>query len=161
MPSSFPFTRAAVAVLTSAAVAGGPLAASASATDATIELTLKRDLPELSRSQLRIHAGLQHFSQTGSSRMLLSAVRNQDAVLRSLRTRIDHEAASSAHGMRGRRDMVQGLGLILQSNTALERVIASRARGRPVSAARMRRAVGLARRGNTEFRRGIRELVRS
>jgi hypothetical protein len=148
------------ALLAAGAMLGGPVVAGASASDTSLKLTLGHAVPQLSRSQLRVAAGLKHFTQTHSDALLLSAVRIQDNELRRLKTRLGHESASSRSGTRARTEILRGLGLILSSNAGLTKVFRTRDHGGNVTASELATVQRQARQGNAAFQRGVKTLDR-
>jgi hypothetical protein len=84
------------------AVVIGPVAA-ADASDATLQATVKRDVPAITRSQARITAGEANLKKTHSIAALIKAVRAQDTNLAKLRTRLRGESSSTSTGARAKR----------------------------------------------------------
>jgi hypothetical protein len=143
-----------LAVLAAGAMVAGPIAA-ANASNIRIALDVQHALPGITRSQLRVKAALEHYSATRSPDRLIAAVRIQDRQLKRLRTRLRRDRASTPKGSRGRRDMLTGLSLILKSNFSIN----SDLRRHPIlglTKDEARATTRLARRGNADFRRGLR-----
>jgi len=147
------------AVLAAAAMVGGPIAA-ANATDLTIKLALVHAAPGLSRSDLRLRSAFARCQTTHSAGPVVRAIRAQDRDLSALRTRVRRSSASSSTGSRARRDIIDGLGLVLRSNYAVNGYL-RRQGAVGLSPTQARRAEELAKRGDTVYRRGVRLLIHS
>lgn len=151
--------RALAAALATAAVIGGPVSA-ASASNLTIKLALLHAAPGLRRSDLRLRVAFARYARTHRSGPVVRAIQAQDRQLGALRRTVSRTSASSRAGLRARREIVRGLGLVLRSNrevgTHLRRQGAAGLSPRQLSTAER-----LATRGNRLYRRGIRLLLHS
>jgi len=151
--------RITIAVLAAGAMIGGPIAA-ASASDLTIKIALVRAAPGLRRSDLRLRAAFTRYANNHRAGPVIRAIRAQDRDLFDLRRKVRRSSASSGAGVRARRDIVKGLGLVLRSNYEVNGHL-RRQRAAGLSPAQLRAAERLAKRGNTLYRRGVKLLVRS
>jgi hypothetical protein len=149
--------RAAAVSLIAGGMAAGPIA-SAGASNTSLRLTVKRDLPRITLSQARILDGAARFQRTHSSKALIRAIRAQNRNLTSLRHRVAGERASNATGARGKSDIIRGLTLIVGSNNTLSKDVARAASHRTVSKRQIAAATLAARRGNRDLARGGRLL---
>jgi hypothetical protein len=145
--------RIAIAVLAVSAMIGGPIAA-ANASDLTIKLALLHAAPGLRHSQARIARALGGYKNTRRAAPVIRAIRAQDRELTALRTKVRRAAPSTSTGASARRELIEGLGLILRSNYVVDTAL--RRQG-PVglTPGQTRRAVRLARRGDRLYRRGV------
>ncbi|HWD68783.1 MAG TPA: hypothetical protein VG293_01240 [Solirubrobacteraceae bacterium] len=149
--------RIAAVSLVLAGIAAGPVAA-AQASDATLRTSLRRDLPRIKASQLKIRAASLRAQRTHSPSVLIRAIESQDRNLGSLRRRLRREPASSRSGRRGKADVVRGLTLIVDSNTVLARDLKRAAHHERVSKRRLAAATLSDRRGNRDLLRGAKLL---
>lgn len=151
--------RLAIAVLATAAMIGGPIAA-ASASNLTIELALVHAAPRLRHSQARLRTALLHYRLSHRSAPVVRAIRAQDKALYSLRRTVSRASASSSTGATARRDIVKGLGLVLKSNREVSRDL-RRQGPYGLSPRQTRRAQRLATSGDKLYRRGVLLLAHS
>ncbi len=135
----------------------GP-AAAAQATDATIAITFKNDVPKITRSQARVLDGIATLQKSDTVTPLIRAIKAQDRDLTTLRRRLERETASSAGGARGQTDIVTGLRLIVRSNTTLAKDLNKSSRGESFSKSRLKAASAADQRGSRDIDAGGRLL---
>jgi hypothetical protein len=131
----------------------GPVAA-ADASDATIRATVADAGPKIDRSQAKIIDGLASYQSTHSAAALIKAVKAQDRTLTALQNRLRPQAASTAHGTKGKADIVKGLALIVKSNKTLVKDLTRSPSGEAVSTAQLKAVTKLAKKGNDDLNAG-------
>lgn len=97
------------------------------------------------------------YARTHRAGPIVRAIRVQDRALSALRRKVSRTAASSSRGLRVRRDIVRGIGLVLKSNEQVSRHL-RRQGAAGLSPAQLRSAQRLARRGNLIYRKGVKLL---
>jgi hypothetical protein len=110
---------------------GGPIAA-AQANDNTLRATLNKYAPRINREEAAINSGLNQYKRLGKYTPLARALKHEIADLGILRFHLRKEKASTRKGRQAKRDIVNGLGLIITGYRALRQAVLA-ARGGPVS----------------------------
>lgn len=139
-----------LAAATACVALAGPIAA-AQASDATIRGTINSTVPKIVKSQAKVLDGLATYDKTRSAKTLITAIKTQNGVLKALKGKLSRESASSANGAKGKADIVNGLGLIVRSNTALAKHLQS---GKPLSHAEANTAITQDKKGNDDLNAG-------
>ena len=138
------------------AVLIGPVAA-AQASDNTLRATLNTYAPKISTDENAVRNGLIGYPQ-GKVRPLVRALNHEVGDLHALRSKLNHESASSAAGRKGKTDIVKGLALIAKAYGALRTAVQA-AHGGPVPKSAVNAAVATDKKGRKKLLAGLHLLA--
>lgn len=146
-----------VAALLLIAGAAAPVTA-AQASDRSLQATVRRNLPRIKASQLKVRDATLKLERTHSSRALIGAIESQNRDLQALERRVRRQSATTGAGRRGRSDVIRGLTLIVDSNKVLARDLARAAAHQHVSKREVAAATRTDLRGNRDLLVGAKLL---
>ncbi len=131
---------------------GGAIAV-AQASDNTLKQTLNSFAPKIVKDESAVTNGLEGYPK-GKVMPLTRALQHEVGDLRTLKSRVSHESASTASGATAKKEIIQGLGLIASAyGTLRDDVLA--ASGGPVPAAQVTAAVNTDEKGRKKFLAGL------
>ena len=131
---------------------GGAIAV-AQASDNTLKQTLNSFAPKIVKDESAVTNGLEGYPK-GKVMPLTRALQHEVGDLRTLKSRVSHESASTASGATAKKEIIQGLGLIASAyGTLRDDVLA--ASGGPVPAAQVTAAVNTDRKGRKKLLAGL------
>ena len=137
------------------AVLFGPVAF-AQASDNTLRRTLNSYAPKIVRDENAVKNGLIGYPK-GRVRPLVRALNHEVFDLRSLKSKLSHEHASSARGRKAKGLIVKGLGLIANAYGALRHDV-QLAHGGPVPRSKVAAAVNTDKKGRSKLLAGLKLL---
>ena len=131
---------------------GGAIAV-AQASDNTLKQTLNSFAPKIVKDERAVTKGLQEYPQD-KVMPLTGALQHEVGDLRTLKSRVSHESASTASGATAKKEIIQGLGLIASAyGTLRDDVLA--ASGGPVPVAQVTAAVNTDKKGRKKLLAGL------
>jgi hypothetical protein len=131
---------------------GGAIAV-AQASDNTLKQTLNSFAPKIVKDESAVTNGLEEYPK-GKVMPLTRALQHEVGDLRTLKSRVSHESASTASGATAKKEIIQGLGLIASAyGTLRDDVLA--AGGGPVPAAQVTAAVNTDKKGRKKLLAGL------
>jgi hypothetical protein len=135
---------------------GGAIAV-AQASDNTLKQTLNSFAPKIVEDESAVTKGLNGYPN-GKVMPLTHALQHEVGDLRTLKSRVSLESASSASGATAKKEIIQGLGLIASAyGTLRDDVLA--ASGGPVPVAQVTAAVNTDKKGRKKFLSGLKLLA--
>jgi hypothetical protein len=137
------------------AVLAGPVAA-AQASDNDIRATLNVYAPKIVKDETAVKHGLSEYPK-GKPKPLERALRHEVSDLHALKKMLSHETASSAAGRKGKKDIVEGLGLIASAYSSLRTDILA-VHGGDVPGSEVRAAQATDKKGRTKLKAGLKLL---
>jgi len=137
------------------AVFAGPVAI-AQASDNTMRTTLNNYAPKIAKDENAVKSGLTGYPQ-GKVKPLVRALKREVSDLRALKRKLARESASSARGIKAKRLIIRGLGLIANAYGALRRDVQA-AHGGAVPKSKVAAAVRTDKKGRVKLLAGLKLL---
>ena len=137
------------------AALAGPVAI-AQASDSDLRATLNAYSPKIVKDENAVKKGLNEYPK-GKSKPLVRALGHEVSDLHTLKKTLTHESASSSTGVKAKKDIVKGLGLIATAYSALRGDIQA-AHGGAVPAMQVNKAVATDKKGRTKLLAGLKLL---
>ena len=134
------------------AILVGPIAA-AQASDTTLKQTLNNFAPKIVKDESAVTKGLNEYPQ-GKVTPLTRALKHEVGDLRSLKSQLAKQSASTPAGAKAKKDIIKGLGLIASAYSTLRKDVLA-AHGGPVPAAQVNAAVNTDKKGRKKFLAGL------
>lgn len=129
----------------------------AQASDNTLRATLNAYAPKIVKDENAVKNGLIGYPK-GKVRPLIRALNHEVADLHKLRSKLNHESASSAKGRKAKKDIVRGLSLIANAYGALRKDVQA-AHGGPVAKSKVNAAVATDKKGRKKLLAGLHLLA--
>lgn len=144
--------RLVVSGIVACAALTGPVAV-AQASDNTLRATLNHYSPKIVRDENAVKTGLAEYPK-GKPKPLKRALGHEVGDLRTLKSKLKKEHASSRKGRKAKKDIVRGLGLIASAYSALLHDVKA-AHGGAVPAAQVNAAVATDKKGRRKLLAGL------
>jgi hypothetical protein len=125
----------------------------AQASDNTLRATLNSFASKISKDENAVRNGLIGYPQ-GKVRPLVRALNHEVGDLHNLRSKLNHEKASSGKGRKAKNDIVKGLSLIASAYGALRKDVQA-AHGGPVAKSKVNAAIATDKKGRKKLLAGL------
>jgi len=129
----------------------------AQASDNTLRGTLNHYAPKIVKDEKNVANGLLAYPK-GKVKPLIRALNHEVGDLHKLRSKLNHESASSAKGRKAKKDIVRGLSLIANAYGALRKDVQD-AHGGPVAKSKVNAAVATDKKGRKKLLAGLHLLA--
>lgn len=148
-----------VSSLAALAILAGPMA-SAQASDASVRAAINSYNTKITKDEARILRAAATYHKTHRSAGLVAALKKEVIDLRALEHKLARQKASTANGHKGQADVIKGLSDIAKGYGSLAKEVKAASASKPVSAASLRAAQSIDKRGHNLVVKGLKLLAK-